>query len=131
LKEDYPESKSRMSVLFSKISRPDLTDSLNKEFARFEQLSVHENEIMHLLVNFDDYQDPLKRLGAENIIESEILPRTDVLMGTIENIISTQQQILLEAQDQFNDSSSMLRIMILGLIILVIFLGFFLANYLT
>jgi signal transduction histidine kinase len=130
-KNRYSQLKIRTRKLINKISDTELEDSINKEFASFEELIVIEKQIMNTLVVFDDYEDPFKRLSSEHIIETEILPRTDALMRSHEHIKTIEQSIRANAQDNLEASSSRLRILILSMMTVILVFGFLLAKYLT
>ena len=130
-KNRYSQLKIRTHLLINKMADPALTDSVNKEFASFDQLVVYEKEIMKTLIVFDDYQDPFKRLNSEHIIETEILPRTDALILMHDHINAITQNIRGEAQAKLDASTMRLRILILSMMIVLLIIGFALAKYLT
>jgi signal transduction histidine kinase len=127
----YPQLKIKTLQLLNKISNPALRYNLNKEFASFEELIQVEKQIMSSLVVFEDYDDPYKRLNSEHIIETEILPRTDALMQMHEHIRIIEQAMREEAQANLEESSSLLRSLIISLMVVILLLGFLLAKYLT
>jgi signal transduction histidine kinase/CHASE3 domain sensor protein len=127
----YSQLKIKTYQLLNRISSTPLRDSLNKEFASFEELIGIEKQIMSTLVAFEDYDDPFKRLNSENIIETEVLPRTDVLMQMHDRIRTMEQGIQESAQSNLEESTTLMRRLILLLMAVILIFGFLLSKYLT
>lgn len=72
----YPAKKAGLNVLIAKLNDPSMSTSFKNIFLKFEQLLDIEKQIMSSLSNFEDYDDPVKKLEAERLVEDEILPRT-------------------------------------------------------
>jgi serine phosphatase RsbU (regulator of sigma subunit) len=83
----YPELKQRLSGFFDEFESTHYKDSLIAVFDKFEELLAIEQEVMELLVSFDDYENPNKKFMGEDIIESEVLPRTSDIMRSLDRII--------------------------------------------
>ncbi|HJU45280.1 MAG TPA: response regulator [Chitinophagaceae bacterium] len=128
---DYQALKSRINLYASQWMKKNLVDSLNNIFAGFEQLLSVEKEIMFSLRTFKDYDDPVIKLEAERKVEEEVLPRTAVLMATLNNISSYGQAFRREENKSLELSSIRLRAFILLLAIAIIGAGILLSIYLT
>ena len=82
-----------------------MADSLNKIYVGFEQLLVIEKKIMASLQKFEDYDDPVKKMEAERIVEDELLPRTSTLMNALSKIEATGQSIKIQKNKELERSS--------------------------
>ncbi|MEP7169693.1 MAG: hypothetical protein ABI855_10020, partial [Bacteroidota bacterium] len=67
--QTYPEVKNKLLLLVKSWNNKAIADSLKKVFDDYDQLVHFENQITHELVTFDDYQDPMKKFAAEDLIE--------------------------------------------------------------
>jgi serine phosphatase RsbU (regulator of sigma subunit) len=83
----YKELKNRIQFLTGKRQSSTDAGKLARVFAKFNELINVETEIMSTLVTFDDYENPSKKFKCEDIIESEVLPRTQEIMGLLGVII--------------------------------------------
>jgi signal transduction histidine kinase/CheY-like chemotaxis protein len=106
-------------------------DSLNKVYAGFDEVLVWERSIMDSLKGFDNYDDPVTRLQAENILEENVLPHTDELINSLNNISSYVQSIRRQENSQVTRSTEELRILIILLAVTIILAGIFLSIYLA
>jgi serine phosphatase RsbU (regulator of sigma subunit) len=106
--------------------------SLNKVLAKFNELINVETRIMSLLVTFDDYENPRKKFEGEEIIESEVLPRTQEIIRLLGTIISkniAEADALTKAIEA--DSSRMMTTMLIastGLLLFIIIAVFFISD---
>jgi len=128
---DYPRLKRRLNLLSSKWDDKTSEDSLSKIFIGFEQLLVFEKEIMASLQKFNDYDDPVKKLEAEGIVEDELLPRTSTLMNALIKVEATGQSIRTQKGKDLEESFMFLRMLISVLAITIIFIGIFLSLYMA
>lgn len=126
---DYQALKTRFTPYSSQWSTKRWRDSLEKVYAGFEQLLVIEKEIMGSLQEFDDYDDPVKRLQSELKVEEEILPRTAALIGTLTNIHNFGMQVKQRETLDVERSSRRLRIVIIVMAIGIVCIGIILAKY--
>ncbi|MEP6748464.1 MAG: response regulator [Bacteroidota bacterium] len=128
---DYPNSKRKLEVLFSKFGNRPMTDSLHKVFTGFEALLTTEKKMMASLHKFEDYDDPVAKLEAEAMIENELLPRTADLLTHLSSIVSAAQDIRVEKNNTLERSSLFLRMLISSLAVAIIGIGIFLSVYMT
>ncbi len=130
-RSDYQALKERLNNYSARWKNSYLKDSLQKVYTGFEELLLIEKTIMGSLQEFEDYDDLVIRLEAERKIEDEVLPGTDTLMQSLNNITAYAQKVRLEEHLHFERSSNELRGIIIVLAISIICIGLFLAIYMT
>lgn len=128
---EYQALKNKISGYSARWGSDNWQDSMDHVFKGFEQLLVIEKEIMASLNNFETYDDPVARFGAERKVEEEVLPRTSALMNQLKVIYDHGLNIRADQNEQLEKSSDRLRIYILSLVIATIGAGIFLSIYLT
>ncbi len=125
-KKRYPVSKrklERYSLEFNKNEKGAKTDSLVDVFNRFNKLIGVERKIMTTLVTFDDYENPQKKFKCEELIESEVLPKTNDIMKALRGIIAQNKNAASRMKSEIEkDSSRMTAIMLLASIGLFVFI---------
>lgn len=94
--------------------------SLLQVFAEFEQLVSRENEVMNLLTDFSDYQDPVKKFTAEEMLETEIIPASEAVVQKLEAIVRDKQDETAIAQNNMMITLSALLVVVMGLSSLII-----------
>jgi signal transduction histidine kinase len=129
--KDYPAMKARMTGYASHWSNKNWRDSLSNLFRSFEELLVIEKKIMSSLKKFEDYDDPVIRLEAERQIEEEILPRTALLIRSLEAVEVFGVSIKARENSTLERSSMKLRLFIIILAITIVCAGFLLSGYMT
>ena len=128
---DYPLVKQNMNGIFAALNDPQMTTRLNQVETHFAELLTIEAHIMELLQRFDDYDDPVKKLEAERILEDEVIPRTTVLRADLTAIIAAAQTTRLQKNKELAASTMLLRNMISILALAVIGIALLLAVYLS
>ncbi|HEV8082995.1 MAG TPA: PAS domain-containing protein [Chitinophagaceae bacterium] len=128
---EYPELKTKLNLLSEKWDNKQLTDSLNKIYAGFEQLLVIEKRIMRSLQKFEDYDDPVAKLESEMLVEDELLPRTSSLLKELSNIVSYEINIRNQKNKTLQESFMELRMLISILAITIVCIGIFLSLYMA
>src|SRR2546423_8418338 len=124
---DYPQMKSQFSLQLLKLNDAQLTDSINKFFAGFEQLIIIEKKMMASLQTFKDYDDPVKKLEGERMVEDELLPRTSELIDGLDIEISYLQDMITEKNSILLAESEQSRSLIFVLAVIIICIGVFLS----
>lgn len=94
--------------------------SLLQVFSGFEQLVSRENEVMNLLANFSDYQDPVKKFTAEEMLEADIIPASEAVVQKLEAIVRDKQDETAIAQNNMMITLSALLVVVMGLSSLII-----------
>jgi two-component sensor histidine kinase/HAMP domain-containing protein len=72
------------------------SDNLALVLVNFEKLIEHQREIIKLLKNFEDYENPAKKFLAEEIIEEEIIPLTKQTLLKLKTITQSNTKHLEE-----------------------------------
>jgi serine phosphatase RsbU (regulator of sigma subunit) len=128
----YPELKTKLNAYVTRLNKKVAADSLSAVFKKFELLVVLDKEVMSLLVTFDDYENPTKKFECEEIIESEVLPRTRSIMKQLGRILYTQRKEAREMKSNIQESSErMMKIMMaasVGLFAFIMIAVFFISN---
>ncbi|MEO8111514.1 MAG: PAS domain-containing protein, partial [Ginsengibacter sp.] len=128
---DYQVLKSNLNILSSQWKEKPWIDSLQEFYTRFESLLVIEKKIMGSLQKFEDYDDPVLKMEAEQMVEDELIPRTVQLTASLNKIIHHQQDNRNIQETSLMGSTIKLRILIGVLAIVIICVGIFLSIYLT
>lgn len=121
-KHHYPDLKRTLDGFMAQLHKGPDRDSLQAVFNKFEELIRVEKEIMHTLVTFDDYENPQKKFQCEELIESEVLPRTQDIMASLGKIIKrNRDEALVMKADIENSSFRMMTIMLGASVFLFLF----------
>jgi serine phosphatase RsbU (regulator of sigma subunit) len=133
----YPELKKKLDNYILKLNGKKagnvlVSDSLVNVFVKFYQLIGIEKQIMKTLVSFDDYENPAKKFMGEELVESEILPRTDSIMKQLNLIIKSNREAAIRMKSEIEqDSSRMTTFMMLasvGLLVFILMSIYFISN---
>ena len=118
----YPALKNKLTTLTTHWKGEAEKKQLDSVFTSFEELIKIEKEIMSSLVSFEDYEDPMVKLLAENRIEDEVLPQTSTLKQKLSEISRIKRAEAEEVQASIVAASIDLRRLnlILGLITIAI-----------
>lgn len=122
LHHEYPQRKASLVHLSKEWNNEAQARQLDTIFTRFESLIETEQKIMSSLVSFEDYEDPMAKLLAENIIEDEVLPQTKEIRQRLNEISSIKQHEAETAQGDNIASYLQLRktILILGSVTIIL-----------
>lgn len=129
--QDYPALKDRIAKLetsWKNDSQRVLMDTLR---ARFEQLLTIEKEIMEQLVTFENYEDPLTKLLADDAIESEVIPTTANIISDLNKVAQMQQEVTKESDRALIEATDKLRTMTLLLGAVIILIGLLFAYFMA
>lgn len=118
--QTYPEVKNKLGLLINSWNKPSAVANLKKVYVEYEHLVYYEDQIMNELVNFDDYQDPMKKFAAEELLETEIIPRSLAIAALLSNITEEKKAESADKQEKMISSFSMLTVVVLGLALLII-----------
>lgn len=121
----YPDLKKRLDGFLLKLNKKADRDSMQIVFREFDALISTEKEVMKTLVFFDDYENPQKKFKCEEIIEAEVLPRTQDIMSKLNRIIekSRKEAKMLKNETEIT-SKRMMGIMLIASIALFVFVFF-------
>ena len=99
-KNDYLPLKFRLQSLMKKWIDKSMIANVTQVLTDYEKLTVQQDKIMKQLHSFDDYQDPMKKFAAEEVLESQIIPHSDYIDKRLKKIIELQTKSAKEKQDQ-------------------------------
>ena len=124
---DYPALKERIGKLTSNWGE-DQRKKMDTVFTNFENMiKVAKENVKDKLISFENYEDPLTKLLAEDAIESQIIPQSADLIKRLNAIAAVQNTITEESDKEITASTGDLYYytLILGAVIVV--LGFVIA----
>ncbi len=130
--QSYLEIRGRMKGLMKHWKDTAHTAKMESLFKEYDVLTGFHSQIMRTLVTFEDYQDPVKRFAAEEILEREIIPRSEKITDNLKEIMVTRSDLAEQQQDHMLYSFNTLMIIVLGIAILIIcsilFAGFVISR---
>ncbi|MEQ8926984.1 MAG: histidine kinase, partial [Fulvivirga sp.] len=133
--QDYPALKDRIEELQQSWEIDSQRYLIDTVKAEFESLLEIEKDIMSQLVTFENYEDPLVKLLAEDAIESQVIPMTASIIEKLDKVAQMQQEVTQESDESLTDATVRLRsiTIILGAIIILIGLlsAYFMARSIT
>jgi PAS domain S-box-containing protein len=133
--QDYPALKDRILKLESSWENDSQRFLMDTVRLEFESLLKVEQEVMSQLVTFENYEDPLTKLLAEDVIESQVIPLTAQIINKLDRVAQMQLEVTQESDDELISATSRLRniTIILGAIIILIGLlsAYFMARSIT
>jgi len=124
---DYPALKEKIGKLTSNWG-DDQKKKMDTVFTNFENMiKVAKENVKDKLVSFENYEDPLTKLLAEDAIESQIIPQSADLIKRLNAIAVVQNTITEESDKEIMSSTAELYYytLILGAVIVV--MGFVIA----
>jgi hypothetical protein len=77
----YPSLKEKVTELMPQWESDSQRMYMDTVFIKFEVMMQTQNEIMTQLVTFDNYEDALVKLLAEDAIDSQIIPQTSEIIS--------------------------------------------------
>ncbi len=128
---EYPALKNRILDLMAEWKDSENTESTKSIFLDFEKLISYQKQIMAGLVKFDDYQDPMKKFSAEEIVESQIIPRTSQIVFRLNNVIANKKNQADILHATMRASYRTLIWSVLGIALMVVMVILFAAFYLS
>lgn len=127
----YPNLKKKLDGFMVKLDKQADRDSIDKVFGKFDELIQVEKNIMQTLVNFDDYENPQKKFKCEEIIESEVLPRTQSIMTALNKIINKNREEAFVMKSNIEKSSLRMMTIMLGASVFLFVFVFFAVSYIS
>ncbi|MBL7925063.1 MAG: response regulator [Bacteroidia bacterium] len=118
--QTYIELRGRMKGLMSHWKDSQDKAKMDQLFTEYDELTAYHAQIMRLLITFDDYQDPTKRFAAEEILEREILPRSEHITEALKDIMTKRSEMASQQQDRMLYSFNTLMVLVLGIALLII-----------
>ncbi|MBT1686977.1 GAF domain-containing protein [Dawidia soli] len=122
-KTDYPALYDKLTKLMPKWESEEQRRAMDTVFLKFDTLiNIQKESIMAPLQSFENYEDPITKLLAEDVIESQIIPRTSDLIRRLNHIDAQQSKVTDQSDQDVISSIKSLRnyTLILGAGIIVI-----------
>lgn len=118
--QDYPSVKAQLLSLSKSWKDNATIDSLKYVFEEYDKLVYYENQVMNKLVDFDDYQDPIKKFATEELVDTEIIPRAKRISASLAKITEIKKKEATLKQGEMIQSFIMLTAVVLGLGLLIV-----------
>jgi PAS domain S-box-containing protein len=118
----YPALRDKITKLMPTWENENQRKSMDTVFQKFDSLIVIQKEsIMANLQTFENYEDPLTKLLAEDAIDSQVIKRTTAIIEILDRITAMQEQAIKRSDQDIVDSIRSLKTytIILGIIIIV------------
>lgn len=95
---EYPELSDRLRTLMPMWESDSQRMMMDTVFMNFDaMLQVQEDGIMSQLVSFDNYEDPVTKLLAEDVVANEIIPQSNRIIEMLNSIAATQNTITADS----------------------------------
>jgi PAS domain S-box-containing protein len=102
---DYPELYDQIRKLMPKWESDSQRKWMDTVFLKFDTLiNIQRETIMANLQTFENYEDPLTKLLAEDAVESQVIPRTTDLIKRLSRISAKQEDVITKSDQQIKDS---------------------------
>lgn len=120
---EYPALKERVQALMPQWESDSQRFLMDSVFSKYETMMNSQKEIMSQLVTFENYEDALTKLLAEDAIESQIIPQTATIIKMLNKIATLQASVTAESDQQLTNSTTNLRNITLILSAITVILG--------
>jgi len=120
---DYPALKDRITQLMPQWESDSQRMLMDTVLTKFEVMMASQKEIMSQLVTFENYEDALTKLLAEDAIESQIIPQTTGIINMLGKVARIQAEVTAESDEQLTTSAINLRNITLILSAITVILG--------
>jgi PAS domain S-box-containing protein len=95
---EYPELSERLKKLMPMWESDSQRTLMDTVFMQFDaMLKVQEEGITSQLVSFDNYEDPVTKLLAEDVVANEIIPQSNDIIEMLNRIAATQNAITADS----------------------------------
>lgn len=102
---DYPALRDKITKLMPTWESDSQKMWMDTVFIKFDELlAVQKNDIMANLQSFENYEDPLTKLLAEDAVESQVIPRTTDLISRLDKIARKQDEVTKRSDQEIIDS---------------------------
>lgn len=117
---DYPNLKNKLLALSNQWENVEQKNKLNHILSSYEKILSQQKEIAKILHEFEDYQDPIKKFGAEEILETQINPLSISVVDELNKLIEVRKTIAQQKHSEMNTSFAILKFVVLSLAILIV-----------
>ncbi len=120
---DYPALKERVAQLMPQWESDSQRMLMDTVFLKFETMMEAQRMIMSQLVTFENYEDAITKLLAEDAIDSQIIPQTSTVTKLLDKVAGLQAAVTAESDGQLTTSTKNLRNITLILSAITVVLG--------
>lgn len=107
---EYPALKKSIEELKEVWVSDSQRWEMDTVFTRFEEmLKVQDEGVMTQLVTFDNYEDPVTKLLAEDVIGTQVIPMSADIISRLKKIAARQNAITAESDTELIGSVGRLR----------------------
>lgn len=89
---EYPEAKGEVMALMTMWSDTANTKLVKVVLSEFDQLIESEKKIMNTLAVSGDYLDPIKKISAAEILETEVQAHYDIISSELQKVIADKRK---------------------------------------
>ncbi|GEM_PF-1369792 len=133
--KEYPILKKKILAFPEQLDASKDTKLINNVIKQFEELLIIEKEVMSTLNSFDTYEDPLTKFSMEEIIEVEVLPRSEKIFTDLGSILKHKRSEMTALKDNMINSFTQLVFSVIfssiSLVFLVYLAGIFIRQSIT
>ena len=95
---EYPALAEQVRGLMPKWESDSQRMLMDSVFMKFDvMLQVQEEGIMSQLVSFDNYEDPVTKLLAEDVVANQVIPQSNDIIEILNRIAVTQNSVTAES----------------------------------
>ena len=131
----YPKLSRKIAIYAQHIGDQEEVDELTEVVGSFEPIILAQHSIQDLLASQDDYEIAMKFYGAQDIVETEIIPKTKSLTNRLVEIIARKRSENEKLKNDMMDSFSSLVVTVIcsgfGLFLLVILAAIYISRTIT
>jgi PAS domain S-box-containing protein len=120
---EYPALQNHIQTLMHNWEDSANVALMDTLFTKFEEILKVEENIMKELVSWEDYDDPMKKLFSEEMVETQILPATAMLIEDLNKLSEAKKVELAASEENLLSSENRLRIIIIGLGVITMLIG--------
>ncbi len=118
--QSFPYLKHRLITLAASWRSSEAIDSLNKIFNDYDHLILFQNQLLQELKSKADHQNAVKKVAAEEILETQINPLASSITKELSSLTNHKKREALSQQREMIDSLIMLMAVVLGLALVII-----------
>ncbi len=128
----YPQLKEKLQKLVLKWDDKEQQLKLDTVFQKFElMMKAADENILEKLNTFEDYENPLTKLLAEDFIESQIIPQSAELLARLDKIAAKQTEASNKVDAQIMETTVGLRFFTIVLGTIIVLAGLLIAYFIV
>ena len=128
---EYPRLKINLSKISALWKDAGQINDLKDMFDRYEKIISFEQQICRSLVSPADFQDPVKRFAAEEILQAQIIPAVQSLSSDLESLSRTKHNEAEYRHHEMQMAFIIMKAVLVNLAIFIILAVLFMTYYVT